>query len=534
VVDTDRGLIAGFLRSVRDFGQRPALEVDQDVLTYAELAARASRLATAIRRFEVESRPVAGVYAYRSATAYAGILGILMAGKGYVPLHPHFPAVRTRDMLALSDAETVIVGSEALAGLAGTLEAIDRPLLLICPDTTDLARLRRRWSRHRFIGADELVPAGDLIDPGQVDPESCAYLLFTSGSTGQPKGVPVSQGNVTSYLNYIANRYDIRPEDRASQAFQMTFDVSVHDMFVTWGHGACLCCLPHRTVMAPARFIQEKRLTLWFSVPSVIMFLSRMRMLKPGIFPSLRMSLFAGEPLPAGLAAQWQAAAPNSIVENLYGPTEATITITHYRWTPDSPARSVNGIVPIGPVFSTQQAAVVNDELSAVADGEPGELCVAGSQVTRGYLNVPEKTASQYVRLPGDDRTVWYRTGDRVIRDPDGCIHYLGRIDRQVQIRGYRVELQEVEQVVRGAAGTELAVAVPHPVRNGCAEGIHVFVCGHADDRIRQRIMAECGRRLPDYMVPRSVRFRLNLPLNANGKIDRDGLTESLETVCHD
>ncbi len=528
---TDRGLITGFLRSLEDHAQRPALEVDQSVLTYADLATRASDLAATINGSGAESEPVAAVYAYRSVTAYAGILGTLMSGKGYVPLHPHFPAARTRDMLSLSGADTVIVGAEAATRLPEVLEGIDRDLLLICPDTADVEPLRQRWNRHRFIGAGELIRSSSLIVPDKVDLDACAYLLFTSGSTGRPKGVPVSQGNVTSYLEYISKRYDITPEDRASQAFQPTFDVSVHDMFVTWGHGACLCSVPHRSLMAPARFIQEKRLTLWYSVPSVIMFLSRMHMLKPGVFPTLRMSFFAGEALPASLAAQWQAAAPNSIVENLYGPTEATITITHYRWSPDSMARCRSGNVPMGPVFSTQKAAVVDERLQPVPDGRPGELCLSGSQVTRAYLNDPQKTASQYVRLPDGGDLIWYRTGDRVIRDPDGCIHYLGRIDLQVQIRGYRVELQEVEHVVRAAAGGDLAVAVPYPVRDGCAEGVHVFVCGRADEAVRKQILSECGRRLPDYMVPRSVRFREAMPLNANGKIDRDVLASSLEKV---
>jgi len=531
MASTDRGLVTGFLESVEAHGRRPALEVDQSVLTYEGLAAAASDLAATIRACEPGTQPVGAVYAYRSVTAYAGVLGTLLSGKGYVPLHPHFPAARTRDMLTLSGANTVIVGAEAIAQLDEVLEGIERRLLLICPDIGDVSPFRQRWSRHRFVGAGELTRSGKLVVPDEIDPEACAYMLFTSGSTGRPKGVPVSQGNVVSYFDYISKRYDITPEDRASQAFQMTFDVSVHDMFMTWSHGACLCSIPHRQLMAPARFIQDKRLTMWYSVPSVIMFLSRMRMLKPGMFPTLRMSFFAGEALPAGLAAQWQEAAPNSIVENLYGPTEATITITHYRWTPDSMARCRNGNVPIGPVFSTQRAVVVDENLQPVPDGRPGELCLSGSQVARGYLNAPEKAAAQFVHLPGDGEAIWYRTGDRVIRDTDGCIHYLGRIDLQVQIRGYRVELQEVEHVVRRAAGTDMAVAVPHPVRDGCAEGVHVFICGQADEAVRKRVLNECGRRLPDYMVPRSVRFRDVMPLNANGKIDRDVLAGSLESV---
>jgi non-ribosomal peptide synthetase component F len=279
--------------------------------------------------------------------------------------------------------------------------------------------------------------------------------------------------------------------------------------------------------MLPAKFIRDHGLTMWFSVPSVVALLSNMRLLQPRCFPSLRFSVFCGEPLAAAHAQQWQEAAPNSIVENLYGPTETTIAISHYRWDPSkSPQECLNGIVPIGRVFDGQQSRVVNQERSEVS--ETGELCLTGPQVTDGYWNNPEKTRRQFVCFPEIGETPWYRTGDLVKRGENGCLHYLGRIDQQVKIRGYRVELQEIELVLRKASGAQQVVAVAWPAVDGSAEGVVAFLSGgsNLDDL---HILNRCREALPDYMVPRNIYRLEEMPLNNNGKNDRKQLLKLLE-----
>ena len=268
---------------------------------------------------------------------------------------------------------------------------------------------------------------------------------------------------------------------------------------------------------------------MWFSVPSVIGLLAKMRLLSPDCFPSLRCSLFCGEPFSATYARLWQQAAPNSIVENLYGPTETTIAISHYRWDKvRSPAECLNGIVPLGWIFERQRWSIVDAERNIVSAGGQGELCLAGSQVTSGYWDNPQRTQEQFVRLPSKGETVWYRTGDLVKEDPNGCLYYLGRMDHQVKIRGYRVELQEIEAVLRRACGTEQVVAVAWPAKNGSADGVVAFVSSvRALDP--DPVLAYCGQVLPDYMVPRKI-YRLDeIPLNTNGKIDRPRLVNLLE-----
>jgi len=523
-----RSLISGFIKSVKHFPLRQALVVNDEKFTYRQLGQIVSRIAATIGQSEQHANPFVAILAYRSITAYASVLGVLASGKGYVPLNPKFPMERIRKMLILSGSGILLVGKESIQKLVELLDEIERPLTIILPNVSDTSGLSTRFPGHQFISSIDMCKVSGRLTSPKVTPESFAYLLFTSGSSGEPKGVPVSQMNVVSYVQYVCNRYQVNEHDRVSQVFNLTFDLSVHDMFVCWERGACLMCVPEKYVVAPSKFIRDRELTVWFSVPSVLAFMSKMRILKPGFFPSLRCSLFCGEPLPATSAEAWQRAAPNSIVENLYGPTEATIAITHYRWEGvRSLEKCVNGIVPIGWVFEGQRSCVIDRERKVLASGEIGELCLAGSQVTNGYWNRPQKTKDQFIRLPSMGKELWYRTGDLVKEDENGCMHYMGRIDSQVKVLGHRVELQEIDLVLRNVSGTEQAVSLAWPLANGSADGIVAFICS-SRELDEHRIMTYCKRFLPNYMVPRKIYFLHEMPLNANGKIDRLKLTKRL------
>jgi acyl-coenzyme A synthetase/AMP-(fatty) acid ligase len=251
--------------------------------------------------------------------------------------------------------------------------------------------------------------------------------------------------------------------------------------------------------------------------------MSRLRVLKPGKFPGLRLALFCGEALPAEMARKWSEAAPNAVLENLYGPTELTIACTLYRWDGDrSPAECELGVVPIGDPYPGMQVLVADEHLREVAVGEAGELLMTGPQLTLGYFEDPERTAAAFVRPPGRDE-IYYRTGDRVRRPgPGKPLVYLGRVDNQIKIQGYRVELGEVEAVLREEAGVDVAIAVGWPVTASGADGIVGFLgADHADAAgVRDRVIA----RLPPYMHPSELRLMPSFPLNANGKVDRKAL----------
>jgi amino acid adenylation domain-containing protein len=505
-----------------------ALEVEGEALSYGALRQRAADLAEALRRgAPAGGPPLTAVFGQRSGTVYAGILAALFRGHGYVPLNPGFPPERTRQMLERSGCRALIVDEHGAKRLSEVLAGGTTPLLLVVPDSDDVSALASAFPQHTVLGRGELASGAPLaLDPA--DPNGIAYLLFTSGSTGIPKGVMVAHRNVAPFVDAMVARYAIDENDRFSQTFDLTFDLSVFDLFVAWEKGARVCVPTQAQKMLPGKYVRESELTVWFSVPSTGALMNKLRMLKPGAYPTLRWSLFCGEALPIEIAQAFAAAAPASTLENLYGPTELTIACTLYRWDPArSPAESEMGVVPIGEPYPGMEVLVADEALSEVAPGEIGELLMTGPQLSLGYWNDPEKTAAAFVTPPGRSRT-YYRTGDRVRRsDGAGPLVYLGRMDSQIKIQGYRVELGEIEAAIRDEARVDVAVAVGWP-RNtmGGADGVVGFVAGRdlPLDAIRERVSA----RLPNYMAPREIRCVDEFPLNANGKVDRPALLRLL------
>ena len=508
------------------FSERPAIDVGREV-TYQELGQRAKQTAATIQRACADGAvPLTAVFAYRSETAYAAILGALMAGHGYVPLNRTFPVDRTRVMLERSMCRCIVVDAGSEPQLEPLLAGLETPLLVICPDRSDVSQLAARLPTHRIVGANDLAPANEWR-PVTVAASSIGYLLFTSGSTGQPKGVMVSHANVLHYIDYVTKRYGFTSADRVSQTFDLTFDLSVHDMFVAWHNGACVCCPTQKQSIKPGAFINDARLTVWFSVPSTAVFMRRFGALKPDMYPQLRLSLFCGEALPVEIVRQWALAAPNSVIENIYGPTELTIACTAYRWDDkSSPVECEQGIVPIGQPFDDLETVIVDEQLREVEVGGAGELLMTGPQRCLGYWHDEEKNRRAFVTLPGRTGT-YYRTGDRVRRDgPGQPLLYLGRLDSQIKVLGHRVELGEVEAVVREASRLDGVVALGWPVTASGAEGIEVFL--QTTDFNIKSLLDDLRTRLPLYMVPRKIHLVNAFPLNANGKFDRGALLRRL------
>ncbi len=528
IIHTNRAsLWMGFLRSAERFPERPAIIVQGKTLSYAELREAALRVAASIQAHQEDSGPpLTAVFAYRSETAFAGVLGSLLSGNGYVPLNPTFPLARTRLMFECSEARSIVVDTGSLPQLDALLEGDPRRLLVICPDLPDVGRQRERWPRHIFVGAADLNQLSVWREP-TANPNAIAYLLFTSGSTGIPKGVMVAHRNVVSYVDYTADWFEISERDVTSQMFELTFDLSAFDMFVSWERGACLCCPSQKTLINPGQFIQDRKLTIWFSAPSTVSFMKRLGLLKADRFPSLRLSLFCGEALPVSSAEVWLKAAPNTVIENLYGPTELTISCTSYRWDPKrSPSEAELGVMPIGHPHPGMKVLVVDESLKEVEPGEVGELLMNGPQMSLGYWKDRERTDAAFV-VPFGENDIFYRTGDRVRRPKDnGPLTYLGRTDFQVKVRGHRVELGEVEAVVRQISGMDGVVAIGWPPSaSGCDE-IEVFIEGESTEV--DRLHTDIASRLPDYMAPRRLHFMSRLPRNANDKFDRNALMKIL------
>ena len=522
-----RSLRSGFLANAASRPGASGLVVQGVTRTYGELETTAKVWANAIGQALGHVPERVGVFAHRSETSYVGVLAALFSGATFVPLNRTFPPERTRAMIEAASLDAIIIDRASAPQMPQIAERLQGVPVLLLPE--DEAGAVSGLGRV-VLGKAELagVPAIHVLPP--VLPDDIAYLLFTSGSTGVPKGVPVTHANVLHFIDVMTARYGITAQDRFSQTFDQTFDLSVFDLFVAWERGACVYAMQPLELLAPTRFVTRNELTVWFSVPSIPALMRKKGFLKENGFPSLRLSLFCGEPLPVTSAESWQKAAPNSILENLYGPTELTIACLVHRWDPGkSPGLCVNGVVPIGRPFPGLGAVVLDDELHPVEGNQPGELCVCGPQTVPGYWQDDRKTAERFVTIRVSPSSVVrvYRTGDRVALQDSGDYVYLGRVDQQIKVLGHRVELGEIEAALRTDPAVVEAIAVGWPMEDGTALGVVAFVSGRDIDI--PSLLEQVRAKLPDYMVPRDVRLVDAMPLNVNGKVDRNALRERLD-----
>jgi amino acid adenylation domain-containing protein len=500
------------LRLWQSFSQnakRPAIEIGERSFSYSDLYDAAASLAQAIIGLD-DPNPFVAVMADKSFTCYAGILAAILAGKAYLPLNPRFPSSRNRFFLEKARIRVLIAGETSDEELEETLKEFDQELFILFPEEME-------WrEKARFF-------------PKITEADQPAYLLFTSGTTGEPKGVAVTRASLASYLDVMHASYDFNPYDRFTQLFDLTFDLSVHDMFVAWTSGACLCVAPDNSSFAMSRYIRDKQVSVWFSVPSVVNLMERMRLLKPDAFPTIRLSFFCGEALQSDNAGAWKQAAPESKIVNLYGPTEATIAISRYDLPEDlAEWKKRMGMVSIGKIFEGNECGFVDDgnafSLDLPVDDEPKELCVSGNQVIHNYFRNEMADAEAFVIDPKGGKK-WYRTGDLVQADEKGDLYFLGRKDAEVKISGYRVNLKEIEYTLNRHSGVGQAFAVYEPSESG-SEGIIAFIIPEnaEDDNMETDLALFCRELMPWYMVPGKFIFVSEFPFNVNGKVDRNAL----------
>jgi amino acid adenylation domain-containing protein len=505
-----------------------ALEVGGRVHTYGDLHEIAASLAATLQQHCNDEQPLVCVLGRRSLVSYAGILGVILSGHGYVSLNPKYPANRLQKTLSLSEASAVIVDQKSESLLEDLVDDTSRVWIL--PDNEDLDDHRRRWPDQVWVGRGDLLSKEDLVSP-EFDPDGIAYVLFTSGSTGEPKGVVVTHGNVNSFVDGYIDTLEPNAEDRFSQMPELSFDASVSDVWVCWEIGATLCIPSDLDQLKAHEYICREKLTVWTFVPSLVSKLHRLNLLKPGIFPDLRISIFGGEVLPHDVAKAWSAAAPNGVIENHYGPTECTVTSTRYRWSEASSGQCVGNVVPIGHAMPGFDVRILDADQNDVEPGDSGELYLSGPQVALGYWNRPDRTRDSFLKINGSDR-LYYRTGDHVVRASDESpLSFIGRFDDQVQIRGHRVEVGEIETLMREVSGFDEVVVLGWPeCGDGAADGLVAFMQGSCSEARIKGIRDSLTTSLPDYMRPREIICMEQLPTNPNGKIDRNALRAKLDS----
>jgi amino acid adenylation domain-containing protein len=500
----DHNIVARILGRAASAPHRVALRLGAAEVTYGDLALRARRLAGWLLE-EADPRDARViVLAKRSIDAYVAVLGAGAAGMAYVPVDPDLPFERRAEMIRRARPAAIVADHEPDPRLA---EVVSVPVV------HPAAHLS--WRAH------------PLEEPRPVPPEAPAYLMFTSGTTGVPKAVVVTAGNVAHFLQVMRGRCPLRAEDRVSQFYDLTFDLSIFEIFPALEAGACLHVVPAEQRLCPAGFIRDEALTVWSSVPSVIGFLRRLGQIPPGSLPSLRLAMFCGEPLPAAHVEAWRRAAPSCVIDNQYGPTEATVSCLGEMISGAPRLTPEREVVSIGKPYPGMLAGVVDATGRFLAPGEVGELALSGPQVSAGYFDDPELTRRRFPELshPVLGRATWYLTGDLAREDAEGCFHHLGRIDHQVKILGKRVELEEIEAHLRAVTGGD-AAAVPWPLQDGAAVGVVAFVAG--GQWTPEDALAAIRGRLPAHMVPGQLVRKAALPLGSTGKIDRRALLQEL------
>lgn len=521
-VDPGANLAQGLHRQSRIRPDALAVACQGRELSYLQLSRQAAGLARALQshpRWPAgDAAPRVGILGSRSIEACVAVLGTAWTGATYVPLGLKLPEERILAILAMGGLSALVVDTQGARLLSDKVLQAAPPIVLALGPEPPIAGPGVEWLDPAVLGA------GVLQAPVRVAPQHTAYIIFTSGTTGAPKGVVVRADAVRHYIRTVSPLLGMQASDRALESCELSFDVAGHNMFCTWEAGASLHILPATRAMSAVSFAREHGLTVWNSVPSLVGMLRQLKALGPGALPALRFTMFGGEQLTRSIVETWRAAAPNSAIVNLYGPTEATIFCLAqavHEPLPLSPGRDV---VSIGKPMAGSEAVVLDAAGEPVADGTPGELALGGVQLATGYLDAPALTASRFVTLRG---IRWYLTGDLALRDAAGNFHCLGRLDNQVKVLGHRIELEEIDAHLRQVVDTGLAAAVAWPVVDGAAQGLVGFVGGTGVDEAR--VIQALKARLPPYMVPARVLAVDDMPVNGSGKVDRKALRQRLE-----
>jgi amino acid adenylation domain-containing protein len=499
-----------FGRQVASTPDAPAAEYDGEQICYAELNRQANQVARRLRDLGVGPEALVGVCMRTGLRELAALLGVWKAGAGYVPLDPALPAERLEFMIA--DTAMTAILTDTSSGMS-------------IPATTGATLVSLDTESDQFSSDNPSDnPDGTGVTPGvkkRVTAANVAYVLYTSGSTGQPKGVVIEHRQAVNFLQAMTSHWNIGPADAVLQFASLTFDVSVMDMFMPLIAGAKVVLAAPETLHSPPRLaalMRDAKITYACLPPAVL------DLLPEGDYPDLRILMAAGEELPSEVARRWIRPRPGLRLVNGYGPTEATVISSYAEITETTPLPP-----PIGfPTRPNYRAYVLDQHLNPVPVGVIGELHIGGAGVARGYLNRPELTRERFIPDPfqGGNGGRLYKTGDLVRRRSDGSIVYLGRIDNQVKIRGIRIELGEIEAALTTHPAIAQAVVTVTTSPAGEKEiAAYLRPAPAAGATISEpEVRAHLARTLPAAMIPAHLISVTEFPLNSSGKIDKRAL----------
>jgi amino acid adenylation domain-containing protein len=511
-----------------------ALVLDDQRLTYGELEEESNRLARVLRDSGCVRGDRVTIFQPKQPAAIVSMLGALKADCAYVPIDVASPAPRVAKILEAADPRVILVDPSSAKLFDETLGEAELARAPVVGSVGEGALSGERFA-SAFSPPDWASADASPVD-AQNGPDDIAHLLFTSGSTGTPKGVMIKHENVVTFVEWATSYFGTKEGDRISGHPPLHFDLSTFDIYGTFLAGAELHLVPASLNLIPqklADFIRRSELTQWFAVPSIFTFMAKFDAIEQDDFPTVERILWCGEVLPTPVLVYWMKRVPHPAYTNLYGPTEATIASSYYTM-PGLPPSETEPI-PIGVACEGEELLVLDSELSPVADGETGDLYIAGVGLSPGYWRDEEKTAAAFLPdpRPGGERI--YKTGDLARRTPDGLFHFLGRADSQIKSRGYRIELGEIETALSSLSelGESAVVGVDVGGFEGTAICCAYAPAGGADVQpadVRKRLQ----KLLPTYMLPSRWHVMDVLPKNVNGKIDRRRLREHFEAEASD
>lgn len=506
---------------------REAFRFEGSGSTYGELVERANRLAGLLVEEGVRPHDRVGIYMNKCLELPVALYGILKAGAAYVPIDPTAPSARAKLIVedcGIRHLLTVPSHARKAARLATEAPGLRRVIGTAAPSESDQASLFLPW---------EMVDRAPARDPAiSLVEQDLAYIMYTSGSTGAPKGLMHTHGSGLAYARLSAREYGVVPEDRLGNHSPLHFDMSTFEYLTGPLCGATTVIIPEETTMFPrslAELIERERLTFWYSVPLALIQLLHQGGIEERDLSSLRWVLFGGEPFApkhlSRLAELW----PRARFSNSYGPAEVN-QCTAYHLPPDP--IDLDQPIPIGQVWPGAEGRIVEPDGRIVAHGEPGELLIRSPTMMRGYWARPDLNRRAFFResLFTDFDKVFYRTGDLVRDRGDGNLLFLGRKDRMVKVRGYRVELDEVEAVLGSLPDVAEAAAVDLRDTEDNVTIVAAVLAREGSVVEAAELRRGAARRLSAYAVPSRIEIRESMPRTGSGKIDRTALRTMLTT----
>jgi len=500
-------------------------------LTYADLEIRSNQLAAVLRECGCARGDRVCLLMAKSPQAIVGLLGIYKAGGIYVPLDPSSPPARLEKMMA-SCSPGFILAAGAVIRLVGELLAGPGTNAAVSVGWLDDGPERGGEPMSRFT-AQDLSLAPSAAPPHGAKRQDPAHILFTSGSTGIPKGVVITHANVIHFVEWATKHFGIGASDRLSCHPPLHFDLSFFDIFGAFAAGARLHLVPPAASLLPntlAEFMRASEVTQWFSVPSVLSYMAKFDVIRYNDFPALKRLLWCGEVFATSALIHWMKRLPHVSFTNLYGPTETTIASSHY--TLPSCPKSEQQAIPIGTACDGEELLVLDEGLDLVPNGQVGNLYIRGAGLSPGYWNDPDRTREVFLDGPtvaGRSERL-YRTGDLAWKGEDGQIYFAGRADSQIKSRGYRIELGEIEACLGTLESIRESAVVAIPTHG--FEGAMIccaYVPVSGGDTTPVALRQNLGRLLPVHMLPSRWMAFDRLPRNGNGKIDRASLKQLFE-----